>query len=125
MNRKFGFVVLMVFCSAIFVQNVKAAQIPVIEGDYMKLMEKAVKEGKASAYLSGQVADYIREQIKHPEAKILLEITRVDNHGKPGCHGLRMKFSTPGTLLPMTDGSSRELDLGHFTNLCPKSSSPP
>ncbi|MDR2925361.1 MAG: hypothetical protein LBU76_05365 [Azoarcus sp.] len=119
MKRKI-LIYILAFCAAATIQAAKASPIPMIDGNYKALMQKAAREGKASAYLSGQVADYIREQIKKPDAKILLEITRVDDHGKPGCHGLRMKFTTPRTLLPMIDGTSKELDMGYFMNMCPK-----
>jgi hypothetical protein len=120
MTRKFAALLLLALCLAGSMRVSHASTIPNIDGDYKALMQKAVKEGKAAAWVSGQVADYIREQIKRPEAKILLEVTRVDDHGKKGCHGLKLRFTTPGTLLPMSDGVSRELDMSSFMNMCPK-----
>ena len=35
-----------------------------------------------------------------------------------GCKRFNIRFTTPGTLLPMTDGSSRMLDMSMKLNMC-------
>jgi hypothetical protein len=120
MKAKLSIIFFLMLCLVSSIQIANASPIPVFDGDYKALMQKAVKEGKASAWLSGPVADYMREQIKRPNAKILLEATRLNGHGKSGCKGIQMKFTTPGTQLPLTDGTSKELDVGYLMNWCPE-----
>jgi hypothetical protein len=112
--------ILLLVLSVVFIQSGNASKVPVYGGAYHDLIQKAAKEGKATMWVSGQVADTIREQIRRPDAKILLEATRVEDYSKPGCKGIKMKFSTPGTFLPMPDGTSKELDMGYIMNWCPK-----
>jgi hypothetical protein len=101
-------------------QVASAAPLPEVGSEYAPLMAQAVREGKASTYLSGQFADYIRSQIGKPDAKILLTVTRVDEPGKAGCFGLKMHFTSPGTLLTMADGSKGELDVWYYEDMCAK-----
>jgi hypothetical protein len=97
-----------------------AAPLQEVGSEYSPLMAQAVREGKASTYLKGQFADYIRSQIGKPDAKILLTVTRIDEQGKAGCFGLKMHFTSPGTLLPMSDGTKGELDVWYYEDMCAK-----
>lgn len=88
--------------------------------DYRDLLMKAMyaKDGKASAELSGKVAEMIRAQINRPNAKVVADVTTIAELKQEGCKRFQVRFTTPGTLLPMTDGQSRMLDMNMKLNMC-------
>lgn len=94
--------------------------------DFRDLILKAMhaKEGKSHVDLQGSVADMIRQQINHPNARVSAEVTTVEELKDDGCKRFQIRFTTPGTLLPMSDGSSQMFDMSMFLNMC-KNGMPP
>ena len=88
--------------------------------DFRALLLEAMdaKDGKASADISGPVADKIRGTINRPNARIHADIITVQQLRQEGCKRFEIRFTTPGTLLPTTDGKSRMLDMSMQMNMC-------
>lgn len=88
--------------------------------DYRDLMLRAMdaKDGKAVSDVTGRTAEMIRQQINRPNARVVAEVTTVEQLKQEGCKRFNIRFTTPGTLLPMTDGSSRNLDMSMRLNMC-------
>ena len=88
--------------------------------DYRDLMMQAMnaKDGAVTVELSGRVAEIIRTQINRPNAKVLAEVTTIAELKQEGCKRFQLRFTTPGTLLPTTDGQSRMLDMSIKLNMC-------
>ncbi|WP_126448101.1 hypothetical protein [Sulfuricystis multivorans] len=88
--------------------------------DYRDLLMKAMnaKDGKASVEVTGRTAEMIRQQINRPNARVVAEVTTVANLKQEGCKRFNIRYYTPGTLLPMTDGSTRMLDMSVKLNMC-------
>ena len=68
--------------------------------------------------ISGPMADMIRGQINRPDAKIIADVITVGDLPQAGCKRLAIRFTTPGTLLPMKDGQARMLDVALKLNMC-------
>ena len=81
--------------------------------DYRDLLLKAIdtKDGKVTVDVSGRTAEMIRQQINRPNARVVAEVTTIERLPQEGCKRFNIRFTTPGTLLPMTDGSSQMLDM--------------
>jgi hypothetical protein len=88
--------------------------------DFRKLVLQAMdaKDGKATADVTGKVADLIRQKINRPDARVVAEVTTVVELKQEGCKQFKIRYTTPGTLLPTADGSSRELDMSMMLNMC-------
>lgn len=88
--------------------------------DYRDLLMKAMnaKDGKVVVDVTGKTAEVIRQQINRPSARVVAEVTTVARLKQEGCKRFNIRFTTPGTLLPMTDGSSRMLDVSVKLNMC-------
>ena len=69
--------------------------------------------------IDGPVADKIRGDINQPTAKVMGEISTVDSLPQEGCKTMRIRFFTPGTLLPTKDGKGQMLDMQMRLNMCP------
>ena len=95
--------------------------------DYRDLMLRAMnaKDGAVSVELTGRVAEMIRAQINRPNAKVIADVTTVAELKQEGCKRFQFRFTTPGTLLPMTDGQNRMLDMNFKLNMCRKGSPNP
>lgn len=89
--------------------------------DYKVLLLEAVNspKGTSQAELSGPVADKIRADIQRPQAVVLAEVSTVEKLPQEGCKRLMVRFTTPGTLIPTSDGKSRMLDMNMKLNMCP------
>ncbi len=94
--------------------------------DFRDLLLKAMvaKDGKAHAEVSGRLATMIRNQIDRPNARIVADVSTIGVLKQPGCKRFLIQFRTPGTLLALTDGTSRELDTGMKLNMCPNGQPP-
>lgn len=88
--------------------------------DYRDLLLKAMdtKDGKVTADVTGKTAEMIRQQINRPNARVVAEVTTIERLPQDGCKRFNIRFTTPGTLLPMTDGSSQMLDMSMKLNMC-------
>lgn len=88
--------------------------------DYRDLLMKAMnaKDGKVTVDVTGKTAEVIRQQINRPNARVVAEVTTVGKLKQEGCKRFNIRYTTPGTLLPMTDGSSRMLDMSVKLNMC-------
>lgn len=88
--------------------------------DYRDLLMKAMnaKDGKVSVEVTGNTAEVIRQQINRPNARVVAEVTTVAKLKQEGCKRFNIRYTTPGTLLPMTDGSTRMLDMSVKLNMC-------
>lgn len=88
--------------------------------DYRDLLMKAMnaKDGKVVVDVTGKTAEVIRQQINRPNARVVAEVTTVGKLKQEGCKRFNIRYTTPGTLLPMTDGSSRMLDMSVKLNMC-------
>ena len=88
--------------------------------DYRDLLMKAMnsKDGKVTVEVSGKTAEVIRQQINRPNARVVAEVTTVAKLKQEGCKRFNIRYTTPGTLLPMTDGSTRMLDMSVKLNMC-------
>lgn len=84
------------------------------------LMLKAMQSPshQASEIVTGPGAEIIRKAISKPDAQILVTVQVIGDLPQEGCKKLRLKYSSPGTLLATTDGKSRELDMGWTMNMC-------
>ena len=90
------------------------------ESSHRELLLRAMKSpsGTASMEISGPMADMIRGQINRPDAKIIADVITVGDLPQAGCKRLAIRFTTPGTLLPMKDGQARMLDVALKLNMC-------
>lgn len=90
------------------------------------IMEAVNSEsGEAQAYLSGPLADLIRARTNKPNMDILVQVTTLQQLPEPGCKRVKIRFTTPGTVLPVSDGSSRMLDMDLKLNICKDGQPPP
>jgi hypothetical protein len=83
------------------------------------MIQKLQAEGKVSTWVTGELANKIRERVSSSSAKVLLELTIVKGVEKPNCIGVKIRLSTPGTLITTPDGHRREFEDVSFINACP------
>lgn len=104
----------------LFALLLAAPLIATADTDYRDLLMTAMhaKDGKTSVELTGRVAEMIRAQINRPNAKVIADVTTIAELKQEGCKRFNIRFTTPGTLLPMTDGQSRMLDMSMKLNMC-------
>ena len=90
------------------------------ETDYKQVLLEAMRSpsGKASEDVSGEIADTIRQIIKRPNAVIRADVSTKGKLAQEGCQRLGVRFTSPGTLLPLSNGSSRMLDFEFELNMC-------
>ena len=88
--------------------------------DYRDLLLKAMdaKEGRVVVDVTGKTAEMIRQQINRPNARVVAEVSTIEQLKQEGCKRFNIRFTTPGTLLPMSDGSTQMLDMSMKLNMC-------
>lgn len=93
---------------------------PRIGTDYRELLLRAMDspDGRAVVDVTGKTADMIRQQINRPNARVVAEVTTVEHLNQEGCKRLKIRFTTPDVLLPMSDGSAKMLDMSMKLNMC-------
>lgn len=75
-------------------------------------------KGTSSSYISGPVADQLRNQIGRSSATVLAEVSTVQALPQEGCKRLRMRITTPGTLLETTDHRQQMPEMFMELNMC-------
>lgn len=88
--------------------------------DYRDLLLKAMdaKDGRVVVDVTGKTAEMIRQQINRPNARVVAEVSTIEQLKQEGCKRFNIRFTTPGTLLPMSDGSTQMLDMSMKLNMC-------
>ena len=88
--------------------------------DYRDLLLKAMdaKDGRIVVDVTGKTAEMIRQQINRPNARVVAEVSTIEQLKQEGCKRFNIRFTTPGTLLPMSDGSTQILDMSMKLNMC-------
>lgn len=94
--------------------------------EFKTLILEAMKSPNAgrSSVVYGDVAAMIRKSIKAPNAQVIANVSVIGDIPPEGCKRVRIQFTTPGTLLPMSDGSKRMLDISMMINMCPDGQPP-
>lgn len=82
------------------------------------------KSGTAESNVTGPLADKIRSTINRPNAVVHVEVRTLEKLPQEGCSRVKVRYTTPGTLLPMSDGSTQMLDMNAQINVC-KNGLPP
>lgn len=88
--------------------------------DYRDILLKAMdaKDGRVVVDVTGKTAEMIRQQINRPNARVVAEVSTIEQLKQDGCKRFNIRFTTPGTLLPMSDGSTQMLDMSMKLNMC-------
>jgi len=76
------------------------------------------KDGRVVVDVTGKTAEMIRQQINRPNARVVAEVSTIEQLKQDGCKRFNIRFTTPGTLLPMSDGSTQMLDMSMKLNMC-------
>lgn len=88
--------------------------------DYRDILLKAMdaNDGRVVVDVTGKIAEMIRQQINRPNARVVAEVSTIEQLKQDGCKRFNIRFTTPGTLLPMSDGSTQMLDMSMKLNMC-------
>lgn len=82
-------------------------------------------EGRSEGFVSGPLADMIRGSINVPHAKVLASVKVIEKLHEEGCKRARIQLTTPGVILPTTDGKGHPLHLEVELNVCENGLPPP
>lgn len=101
--------------------------IAIAETQIKQLMIQALESpsGTSSSDINDELAEVFRRGIQVPGARIHAEATVVGRLANDGCGRVKVRFSTPGTVLPMSDGTSKPLDISMEMNICKDGQPPP
>ena len=86
--------------------------------DFKSATQSALKNGESRAVLNDAVAAKLREQMRRPNAKVLLHVTTLGVLPQPGCKRLQLHFTSPGSALELVGGGTKDLDVVYGINMC-------
>lgn len=96
--------------------------------DVRELLLEALRKPEnvsVQAEVNGVIAERIRRDLQAPGARVVVNISTEAKLAQPGCRRLRMRFTTPGTMMPTKDGGpSAPLDMSISLNVCPNGQPP-
>jgi hypothetical protein len=86
--------------------------------DFKSATQAALRYGESRAVLNDDVAAKLREQMRRPNAKVLLHVTTLSALPQPGCKRLQLHFTSPGSALELVGGGTKDLDVVYGINMC-------
>lgn len=86
--------------------------------DFKTATNSALKNGEAKVLLNDGVAQKLREQMRRPNAKVILHVTTLGPLPQPGCKRLQLHFTSPGSALELVGGGTKDLDVTYGINMC-------
>lgn len=86
--------------------------------DFKTAINTALKNGQSRSELNDPVAQVLRNQMRRPNARVILHVTTIGDLPQAGCKRLNLHFTSPGSALELVGGGTKDLDVSYGANMC-------